>query len=88
LCKVAECVVDHDCNPISFSSARAPYVKALALRADGLRLAAGTSASEIFEFDVSTPDAFKCDAGRSVLVQGHASTVNSKVIQRCNSCES
>jgi hypothetical protein len=86
VCKAAECLVDLDCNPISFSSSRAPYVKALALRADGARLAVGTSASEIFEFDLSTPEAFKTEAGRSLLVQGHASTVDSKVSLKRRAC--
>ena len=62
-------------EPLSFACAagRAPVVRALCYEPLLGQLLVGTQAAEVFEFDVSSQEAFKRDAGRRMLTQGHAS---------------
>jgi WD40 repeat protein len=80
LSKVAEAIVDENYNPVCYaaSGSRTPYVRAVCQNAGGTKIAVGISCSEVYEFDVSSPGAYTTEAGRVLLVQGHAASINAK----------
>lgn len=66
---MCESLVDANSNPVSFSSSKTPYVRALCLNADATKVVVGTSSSEVFEFDISSKVAFKKEQGRRLVMQ-------------------
>ena len=72
MCKVAESIVDEQGKPVCYYDGGAPCVKSLFL--SGVQLLVGTATGELYEFDLSTEDAWK--RNRRIITQGHASAID------------
>ena len=70
--KVAESIIDDQGKPVCYYDGRAPCVKSLYL--SDVQLLVGTSTGELYEFDLSTEDAWK--RNRRIITQGHANAVD------------
>jgi len=66
--QVVESIVDDQGKPVCYYDGKAVCVKSLYL--DGVQLLVGTATGELFEFDLSTEDAWK--RNRRIITQGHA----------------
>eukprot|EP00899_Mesostigma_viride_P008440 jgi/Mesvir1/17598/Mv08830-RA.1 len=79
--KVVEVMVDGQGSMLSFFNGKSPCVKALSYDDSRKKLLVGTKSSEIFEFDVSTPDSYRTN--HELLVQGHASALDEEKKAHC-----
>lgn len=74
--QVAESIIDEHGKPVCYYDGRAPCVRSLHL--SGVQLLVGTATGELYEFDLSTEDAWK--RNRRIITQGHANAVNSATL--------
>lgn len=70
--EVAEGIIDEHGKPVCYYDGKAPCVKSLYL--SGVQLLVGTATGELYEFDLSTEDAWK--RNRRIITQGHANALN------------